>query len=586
MRILFQGKALLIILSLLVNSEDGFANPLSSILIDSNESWYCLQDYGEFLTVKGEYLEASEVLKSTQWKTWEEISFDKSENDIWVRFLIDNSQLKGDSIFFNGQLFDFIELYEIIDNRPHLISKSGYQIPYSERPILEWGTIVYTYLPPTSEHEFLLRFKSVTKSSQNLMSYVTATCIKTYTSAGIADTYKLPTYWMFFFYGAILMMMVYNLGISLSTQFKEYLLFSLYNLLTVLTAFFVSGHHIEFQLISAFEFERNLRYIPSILVVFSYMMFAFKFLDLKKYNPRLYKIVSKANLAYLLLIIGLLLSWFDLVFVLFTLFTSCLFMTILVTSLIKAKTDKSARFFTIGNLIVCVVGLLQLASFYSKITTTTMVFGCLIVLMAEIVVFSFAVAHKLKVSRRAMLDMKFENEMQTQRLAIESEIRRNLEFEVDEKARSLTSSSVQWLNMSSQLDKLSLSIKEKFKELDPTGTRKLLRQIDDIKHFEDQWNAFKIHFESVHKGFFEHIETNYPDLTQNDLKLCAFMKMKLSNKEMAIILNVTKKAIEQSKRRMRKKLGLDPEQDILKIIEKHSNEDFLSIIPSKKHLSF
>ncbi len=558
----------ILILSLMIYCESSFSKSLNPIQLDSNESWYCLQDYGEFLSVKDNYKEASEVLVSDQWQSWDEISFDKTENDIWIHFFVNNPKLNHDSVFFNGQLFDFVELYEVIKNEPILISKSGYMVPFKERPIREWGTIVCAYLSQKSKKEFLLRFKSASKNSQFLMSYVTGTCIKSYTSSGIEDTYKLPTYLVFFFYGAIFMMMIYNLGISLSTQFKEYLLFSLYNFLTVVTAFLISGHHIEYHLVPAFDYERNLRYIPAMLVVFSYLMFAIKFLDLKNYSVLLFKVISRASLVYFILIVGLLLSWYDLVFIVFTLLTSCLFATTLITSLIKSKTDKTARFFAIGNLIVCSVGLLQLASLYSLINTTSMAFGCYIILMAEIVVFSFAVAYKLKVSRRAMLDMKFKNQMQTQKLAIESEMRRKLELEVDEKARSLTSSSVQWLNMSTKLDQLRNGIKEKFKELDPKGTKKMLKQIDGIKQFEDQWNAFKIHFESVHSGFFEHLEKIYPSLTQNDLKLCAFMKMKLSNKEMAIILNVTKKAIEQSKRRMRKKLGLEPEQDILKTIER------------------
>lgn len=106
--------------------------------------------------------------------------------------------------------------------------------------------------------------------------------------------------------------------------------------------------------------------------------------------------------------------------------------------------------------------------------------------------------------------------------------------------------------------------------------KELIKQIEEIEVFEDHWRSFKLHFESVHKGFFEKIERKFPMLSQNDLKLCAFMKMKLSNKEIALILNITKKAVEQSKRRMRKKIGLDNETDILEYMERSKPKVLLS----------
>ena len=54
----------------------------------------------------------------------------------------------------------------------------------------------------------------------------------------------------------------------------------------------------------------------------------------------------------------------------------------------------------------------------------------------------------------------------------------------------------------------------------------------------------------------------------NDQKVLAFLKMKLSNKEIALILNVEKKTVEHSKRRLKKKIGMDIEDtDILRFIE-------------------
>lgn len=541
----------------------------NTIQLDGNAKWVCLQEQATYLTFIDIEREANDVLQLDKdaWLQWEDVYFHKKVTDIWIKFEIANSQSVDDSVFFNGQLFDYVELYEISGTHAQLVTKSGYLVPFSSKPIRYWGSIVGDKIRAKSKKAFLLRLQSTTRNSRQLMSYVTGTCMKAYTSHSIKATYTLHKNWMFFFFGAILIMAIYNLIISLSTQYKEYLLFALYNLLTVITSFVMSSQHLMLEWVPVFGIERNLRFIPAMFLACSYVNFSIKFLEIREYAPKLHRILNKMIFVYLSLSICLLFSLFETVFVIFALVTSASFLAILITAIRKSRKDKSARFFLIGNIAVCTVCLLQIASLYAIIPTKIMIFSSSIILMTEILTFSLAVAYKLKVSKRTMLDMKFSNQMQEEKLKMESEIRKNLELEVGKKARALTSSSIQWLNMSNNLEKLGEEISNSFKGLDSKKTKKILKQIEEIKNFEDQWNSFKIHFESVHPDFFTRIEKKHPSLSQNDLKVCAFMKMKLSNKQMAIILNVTKKAIEQSKRRMRKKLNLEAEEDILKHLD-------------------
>lgn len=82
--------------------------------------------------------------------------------------------------------------------------------------------------------------------------------------------------------------------------------------------------------------------------------------------------------------------------------------------------------------------------------------------------------------------------------------------------------------------------------------RKIANNLDE----KENWISFKVQFERVHPGFFNVLETTYAELTTNDLKHCAYIKMGLSNAEIADILFVGKKAIEMSHYRLKKKLGL------------------------------
>lgn len=535
---------------------------------DLKNNWSCLQDHAQFLPIYDTYLSPQEAHKrSLQFDDWSEITVGQRAKELWVKFTVVNDYEDEKRFYLNGQYFDYIKLYEIVDKEPKSVSSSGYMVPFNQRPVKEWGTVVCGVLPGKTAQTYLLVYRSITTNSQKLMSYVTVPCMKLYSRQGFDTTYVLPGNFLYFFLGGILMMALYNLGISISTMYREYLLFSMYNMITFLSTFIVTGQHIELELIGVFDYERNLKYIIPLLITPSYTLFALKFLDLHSINKKADTILKYLAVLIAVPIVGLLLSQFNFAFYSFSLLTAVIFTLILGFSIKSAMTSLSARFFLGGNLLICSASLLQLGSLFTLITTTQLITASFIMVMLEIITFSFAVAYKLKTSRRAILDMRYEAGLHQEKLKLAEETQQTLQTLLEEKSRALASSSVQWLHIDDQLSKLTKVINQKYKEENPKMCKKIIKQINNLKSFEDQWNMFKIHFESVHPGFFSSLEEKYPNLSQNDLKVCAFMKMKLSNKEIAAILNVTGKAVEQVRRRMRKKIGLPPEHDILKHIE-------------------
>lgn len=79
---------------------------------------------------------------------------------------------------------------------------------------------------------------------------------------------------------------------------------------------------------------------------------------------------------------------------------------------------------------------------------------------------------------------------------------------------------------------------------------------------DKEWNHFKIHFEEVNPGFFQSLQTEFPELTQNEFKLCAYYRINLSTKEIAKILSVTPAAVQKSRHRLRKKMGIPSEMEL------------------------
>lgn len=79
---------------------------------------------------------------------------------------------------------------------------------------------------------------------------------------------------------------------------------------------------------------------------------------------------------------------------------------------------------------------------------------------------------------------------------------------------------------------------------------------------EKDWKTFLIKFEEKHKDFFKNLKTLYPQLTSNDLRLCACLKLNLESKEIASLMNLSVRAVENSRYRLRKKLNLIPSQNL------------------------
>ncbi len=71
------------------------------------------------------------------------------------------------------------------------------------------------------------------------------------------------------------------------------------------------------------------------------------------------------------------------------------------------------------------------------------------------------------------------------------------------------------------------------------------------------WVKWKIHFEKVHPDFFSELERTYPQLSQNEIRFCAYVKLKLSTKEIAQISGIGVKAVQMYKYRLKKKFNLD-----------------------------
>ncbi|HEX5170824.1 MAG TPA: triple tyrosine motif-containing protein, partial [Cyclobacteriaceae bacterium] len=115
--------------------------------------------------------------------------------------------------------------------------------------------------------------------------------------------------------------------------------------------------------------------------------------------------------------------------------------------------------------------------------------------------------------------------------------------------------------------------------------RDLVRKIKVNLESEEHLQIFEANFERVHHEFFVELKTAYPDLTQKELRLCAFVRMNLTNKEIASILNISVRGVETARYRLRKRLSLNHKDDMAGFLEKLHSSTSESVESEEESLS-
>jgi tetratricopeptide (TPR) repeat protein len=90
------------------------------------------------------------------------------------------------------------------------------------------------------------------------------------------------------------------------------------------------------------------------------------------------------------------------------------------------------------------------------------------------------------------------------------------------------------------------------------GEREILEIINSLEKAQDQalWNEFEIRFQQVHNDFYDWLNTISPDLTVNERRLCAFLRLNMTTKEISSITGQSPRTIDVARTRLRKKLNL------------------------------
>ena len=118
-------------------------------------------------------------------------------------------------------------------------------------------------------------------------------------------------------------------------------------------------------------------------------------------------------------------------------------------------------------------------------------------------------------------------------------------------------------SLKQELSKLSYSAKSELVEVE---LKKISRKIDKDIQNEKNWEVFDRYFDEVHQDFLGRLKEIHPELTPNELRLSAYLRMNISTKEIAPLMNISVRGVEVSRYRLRKKLNIRREENLTEYI--------------------
>lgn len=169
-------------------------------------------------------------------------------------------------------------------------------------------------------------------------------------------------------------------------------------------------------------------------------------------------------------------------------------------------------------------------------------------------------------NQREKLLEKAQKELELQELESSQKIiklnNEKLRNDIEVKNRELATSTMSIIRKNEFLSSIKTELVSGGKE----NLNKVVKIIDKNLNNTDDWKMFQEAFNNADKKFLDKIKSKHPELTPNDLRLCAYLRLNLSSKEIAPLLNISPRSVEVKRYRLRKKMNLPHDENLTSYI--------------------
>lgn len=214
----------------------------------------------------------------------------------------------------------------------------------------------------------------------------------------------------------------------------------------------------------------------------------------------------------------------------------------------------------------------EIVSYPFRINRPFILSNWMLVLYSLLVLISILIIHNIYKTyykkQRKKIELKNKRELAFK----ESENKRalmklkneKLQQDIESKNRELAISTMSLIKKNEFLNSIKSELNHLSKE--QKDVKKVIRIIDKNLNSNDDWKFFEEAFNNADQDFFKKIKTNHSALTPDDLRLCAYLRLNLSSKEIAPLFNISPKSVEVKRYRLRKKMDLPNETNLTNYI--------------------
>ncbi len=157
-------------------------------------------------------------------------------------------------------------------------------------------------------------------------------------------------------------------------------------------------------------------------------------------------------------------------------------------------------------------------------------------------------------------------------------LRKNKELEalLEKKENELIQETMKAIEITNNISEIKATIKKELHNSNGEKERKLLlklhRKIGSKSLLSDNWAIFQMKFNQTYPHFISNITTKFSKLTQYDLIFISAMIVGLNTCQLADLLNISADSVRKSRYRLKKKLGLGKEDDLIKFIHSFNSK--------------
>ncbi len=137
---------------------------------------------------------------------------------------------------------------------------------------------------------------------------------------------------------------------------------------------------------------------------------------------------------------------------------------------------------------------------------------------------------------------------------------KKLKQNLESRNKELASSAMQMVQLDNELLQLKASLAKVYENSSGEVKKELKLAIKSLENQikgDNNWKHFETHFNQIHDNSLDRLRKYYPDLNHRELRLCAYLKLNLSSKEIAPLMGISYRGVESLRFRVRKKMNLD-----------------------------